>query len=236
MGLDGVELVMAFEESFGITIPDEVAEKMLTPRQVTDYIMNRLGEAGAEEDRACLNQRAFHVLRRSFMKVLLIPRKSFRPKTPLKGLLPLRNPQKPFLMNRKRGWRRLQEDSGFFFPELTRSVPCLLFMAIAAVSMLAYGLFPAAWQTENSIWIRLLFSTAVLCMVETFSRPLKRQFPKGCQTVGELIQYVSSRYSYRLGKWRREEVAGFVRQIIVEQMGTDRFTEDSRFVEDIGIG
>ena len=39
--LDMVELVMAFEEEFGIEIPDEDAEKILTVQNVMDYIKER---------------------------------------------------------------------------------------------------------------------------------------------------------------------------------------------------
>jgi acyl carrier protein len=43
MGLDTVELVMAFEERFGIRIPDEDASDLTTPRRVTDYIFGKVG-------------------------------------------------------------------------------------------------------------------------------------------------------------------------------------------------
>ena len=36
--LDTVELVMAFEEEFGLEIPDEAAEKLTTVGKVIDYI------------------------------------------------------------------------------------------------------------------------------------------------------------------------------------------------------
>ncbi len=36
--LDTVELVMAFEESFGVEIPDEDAEKMRTVKDAIDYV------------------------------------------------------------------------------------------------------------------------------------------------------------------------------------------------------
>lgn len=36
--LDTVELVMAFEEEFGIEIPDDAAEKILTIKDAIDFI------------------------------------------------------------------------------------------------------------------------------------------------------------------------------------------------------
>jgi acyl carrier protein len=38
--LDTVELVMAFEEEFGMEIPDEEAEKLQTVRDAITYIQN----------------------------------------------------------------------------------------------------------------------------------------------------------------------------------------------------
>jgi acyl carrier protein len=36
--LDTVELIMAFEEEFGVEIPDDEAEKIKTVKDVVDYI------------------------------------------------------------------------------------------------------------------------------------------------------------------------------------------------------
>ena len=40
--LDTVELIMQFEEEFGIEIPDEDAESLLSVGQAVDYITNKL--------------------------------------------------------------------------------------------------------------------------------------------------------------------------------------------------
>ena len=40
--LDTVELIMQFEEEFGIEIPDEEAENLLSVGQAVDYISNKL--------------------------------------------------------------------------------------------------------------------------------------------------------------------------------------------------
>jgi len=44
--LDIVELVMAFEEEFGIEIPDEAAEKISKVQEAVDYIEAHQGSSG----------------------------------------------------------------------------------------------------------------------------------------------------------------------------------------------
>ena len=41
--LDTVELIMQFEEEFGIEIPDNDAENLLSVKQAVDYITEKLG-------------------------------------------------------------------------------------------------------------------------------------------------------------------------------------------------
>ena len=41
--LDIVELVMAFEEEFGVEIPDDAAEKIATVKDAVDYIEQNKG-------------------------------------------------------------------------------------------------------------------------------------------------------------------------------------------------
>ena len=42
--LDLVELIMAMEEKFDISIPDEDAEKIVTVQNAIDYIKNAMGD------------------------------------------------------------------------------------------------------------------------------------------------------------------------------------------------
>ena len=49
MGLDSVELIIAWEEAFGITITDEEAARMLTPRDVIELIAARRADLVRDE-------------------------------------------------------------------------------------------------------------------------------------------------------------------------------------------
>ena len=44
--LDQVELIMAFEEKFGLEIPDAEAEKLVTVGTAIEYLENKLTEKG----------------------------------------------------------------------------------------------------------------------------------------------------------------------------------------------
>ena len=55
MGLDTVELVMAFEEEFGVEIPDDDAERIVTVGDARDFIVGKLRER-AEDPEAVLSR------------------------------------------------------------------------------------------------------------------------------------------------------------------------------------
>lgn len=61
MGLDLVEMVMRIEEEFEITIPDEVAETLVTPRAVIDYLMT-IPEINEKRSREQVRQVVFMIV------------------------------------------------------------------------------------------------------------------------------------------------------------------------------
>ncbi len=48
--LDTVELVMAFEENFGVEIPDEDAEQLTTVQEIVDYIDEKQKQEEKEQE------------------------------------------------------------------------------------------------------------------------------------------------------------------------------------------
>ena len=84
MGLDSVEIVMGWEEEFGIAIPDEDAQKIFTPRQATDYVFGRVRQQAATE---CIRQQAFFRLRRGLGESKADLRSRVSPDTLLRNLV-----------------------------------------------------------------------------------------------------------------------------------------------------
>ncbi len=80
MGLDGVEILMAAEEAFGIEIPDKVAESLFTPGALIDFIAQQVDAVPTDRRYA---QRLFYRLRRGFRTQIPAPVARFDPKLPL---------------------------------------------------------------------------------------------------------------------------------------------------------
>ena len=86
MGLDSVELILAWEETFGIPITDAEAEAMFTTRQIVDRIFQKV-RSNLPEDQGCLSMRVFFRLRKAFEEKG-IPRHKVRPEVKVSSLLP----------------------------------------------------------------------------------------------------------------------------------------------------
>jgi hypothetical protein len=80
MGLDAVELVMAWEDAFGIDIPDAAAAVMYTPNHAIDYIALRLG---ARRAGPCRTRSTFLRVRDALAAELGLPPRAIHPASPL---------------------------------------------------------------------------------------------------------------------------------------------------------
>jgi acyl carrier protein len=85
MGLDSVELVMAWEEVFGVSVSDSVASQMRTTCDAIEYFYGQLPHAA---DERCLTQRTFYLLRRALIEATSMPHRQVTPTARLKQLLP----------------------------------------------------------------------------------------------------------------------------------------------------
>jgi hypothetical protein len=86
MGLDVVEILMGWERAFEISISDDEAVTLRTPRAATDLIARKLA-ATDSPSQACFTLRAFHRLRTSIASVTSVNRQRIRPSARLKDLV-----------------------------------------------------------------------------------------------------------------------------------------------------
>ena len=229
MGLDLVELVIRFEDAFGVAIPDKVAADLVTPRKVTDYVSSQLLES---RKRSCLTQQAFYFIRGKFVPALSISRRDFKPDTRLEDLVPSDR--------RREVWARMTSEIGpSAIPDLAR--PSWLVSFLSAVT-LATLVFVAGYALKDSAGGSISFFIG-LCAAflvgyggALVTRPWKQNFRRGYRRVGDLATYISvHRPHYFKKEWTREHVAQVVREIIVDETGVNDFTEDSDFIKDMHL-
>ena len=233
MGLDSVELVMAVEEKFGISIPDEEASEIRTVGDLHRCVTRKIAIASKS---SCLTQRAFHRLRRAAMQLFRTPRSEFRPDTKLASILPGGA--------RRQTWRRLQAAVGATkWPDLKLSWLGVA-LALALVLVLPWGFF--SYSSGVLRWNILVSALAAFGLfifmaraTKTLTRPFQTQFGQGISTVRDLTYYVVAQNPELVGvdraTWTDDESWELLVTVIQDQTGVKEFTKESRIVDDLGI-
>jgi acyl carrier protein len=236
MGMDGVELVMATEEAFGITITDAEAEEIRTPGQLVALVEGKLDTS---TEPSCRSRRAFFILRRALITGLGVKRPEISPQTKLAALFMEADVSRP--------WETLRLTLGASaWPKLEVSATVQNYVWLGSLivsSMLATGTFglvktlseSIAWWLLNTALLTLILGSLGLSWL-----PLpKKALPVTRQTVGDLARFLTANDPGLLAappEWSHERIALKVREIVGEVLGCeDRYREDARFVEDLGM-
>lgn len=223
MGLDGVELVMEFEDEFGIQIPDDAAEKMPTVGDVTEFVYAELRRT-LPQAKSCLTSRSFYKLRQGLVKLLSVPRRDITPKTELEHLIPIEH--------RREIWRRLLSQ-GLRLPSLERSSVTVLTASLIVI-VCAGGL---SVMLHDS-WF-LLTTLPLWFVASLVTKPLAVFVPGNCRTISDLVMYCTSMNKSEITDApSRRDILYKIKVITSEQLGIpiDKIAEDSNFSEDLGIG
>lgn len=218
MGLDSVELVMAFEETFGVTISDAEAVKCETPADVIAVVLGKIQTSGMN---GCLSQRGFYVLRRALTEKLGIDRRAVTLDTGVRSLFPGKSD--PEL------WESLKSATkARSWPALVRPrwlVGCLWLLTGAVL----IGLFQMT-SPEVALAGALISGIAGVLLTSRF----ENQIPAAYSGVRDLVPFAitSSEVS-----WSPEDVARQVKQIVMNQLGVseEMYREDAHFVHDFGM-
>jgi hypothetical protein len=89
---------------------------------------------------------------------------------------------------------------------------------------------------STSFLFGLFAAIAVAYGGAVVSRPLQRNFRKGCESAGELAKYlvVHNPGSFKQ-EWTREQIAEVVKEIVIDETAFKDFTEDSHFIKDMHL-
>jgi acyl carrier protein len=231
MGLDGVELVMNVEETFGFSIPDGDAVGLVTVGELYDYILEHRFKGRQD---GCLTSVAFYKLRCALTSVLGIARSNVRVSSELTAIIPNR---------RRRIWRSLQKAIGLRLPKLVRPVPvwatsiAVSFVFVIAIFILLFGRQGVGGAVNGALVT--LFACSFVFYQGT--KPLAVAFQSKFATVGGLTKcIVQMNYGTIFDGCQRaseDDIWRVLREIIVEQLGVppEHVTKEARFVEDLGI-
>lgn len=226
MGLDTVELVIATERAFEISISDEEAARIATVRDLAEYVYSKVPHANS---RVCLTQRAFHRLRRAARAGLGVRRDNVRPSTRLDEMLPLRG--------RIEDWNRLKDAIGMpEWPTLRRSRQTV--MSIAAASATT-ALAAAALAPAFNLGAAIVGGIMTWTLLAGATKSLRLHFAAPLQTIGQLAEFVATHAGAPLvcdkGGWTHEQVRLTVRKLVADQLGIEpTFSDDARIVDDLG--
>jgi acyl carrier protein len=222
MGLDGVELILALEEEFGIEIADEDAFSIETVREMADYIYLKVKDRKGDcwdikiAESECLETIA------NFADMGAAELVEFNQK--LNELFPLGL--------RKKKWENLRialNVGRYCWPALTR--PIFLKFAIFALSLLLFFIGAHLYSFILSAFVTVPFFIFLIII----TIPFRVAFPLGIVTVRDLFNVYYS--PYRRGRVSYDFIMKRVKEITVEQLGVspEDVTEEARFIKDLGF-
>ena len=229
MGLDGVELVMALEEAFGLELTSDEVVKAMTPRLIGDAIFSKLQSTN---QKTCQSQRAFYILRKTFMRKFGLRRAEVTPDMLFRSLVA--QEQEALIWNdlkssvKARSWPSLALPP--WLHTLMKTSTCAVFIA---VFFLFWNLVPVG--LKNAVILGVLAMIAFNIIGARATRRFKTRIPSRYQRIRDIVPFAVTSDEI---KWTREQVSAVVKQIVQEQLGIsdEKYWEDAHFVNDFGMG
>jgi acyl carrier protein len=225
MGLDGVELIMAGEETFGIQIPDEDACAITTPGQFADCVMRFVNTGKAP----CFSQSRFYLLRSALINTFGVPRERIRPHTPLRDFIKNDHTREDWL-----ALRQTLRAEGLGLPELQHQYPRWLPFVHWGIPIA--GAIPFIFLKIHLLGVFAVFLSLLILTSIVLYGPEGKHIPARFQTVASLIPCLGSiRKTDKQTVWTRESVLATIVFLTHEQLGVpiDDISEHSRFYDDL---
>ncbi len=230
MGLDTVELMMDVEESFGIKIPDDAAQQIVTVGDLFEFIKTQteLAPAGTS-----LTAATFYDIRQGFQDLGIS--EHFAPSTELRKITPERK--------RRSFWANLSRAANLKFPDLVRpSWLVRLNTVITFAASLLIALIASGQDVKGTIFAMTLIAFLVVFgfITAILTKPCATRFAPNFSTFRGLTERVlalnASTQKKKHGPMGPDDIWVILRDLIVIQIGVnaDEVTPNASFVTDLG--
>jgi acyl carrier protein len=232
MGLDSIELIMEFEKTFGIEIPDADAEKLTTVGSVYDYIYSRVQ---SEQTNRCTTQIVFYRLCKYCTRRFNIARHEFTPLIDLNSIFPFEN--------RREEYKAFSNSIELETPALTLSNRLDSLLNTIGTLLIGGGLLVALILTiffNYSNWFFLLpvIGFGITIIVSTLLNSSRIYINPG--TVGD-FSYKLVALNYTLlsdnNKFNKQEIIAVINQVIIDKIGVaiEEISPEKSFTDDLGV-
>lgn len=235
MGLDGVELIMKVEKTFGIHIPDREAEQILTVGDLHETVWRHLEGKFSDAHKVCKSQALFYKFRQGVIDTFQLQRQDFRPNASMNDIFPLQN--------RREVYTSFARTHQLQLPALELTQPLSSFLICLGLISILGGLACALiliWFFDFNSWALLIpvagialtwITSSVLNPFRTVIMPASvRQFTQ---------QVLAMNYAIAMSEKgvNRSEVEAVINHIIVDVscVEPEEITPEKKLGDDLGI-
>ena len=175
MGLGLVELVMDVEDTFGVSLPEEVLGEVRTAGDLYDVMRERVV---VDQEATCVSAAVFYRLRRELCGALGVERAQIRPTTPVLSLATARD--------WPRVRRRVLQKLGVIEPPTPRP-QWLVWVLATGVFALVMGVVVAGTYHPWLAWLFLGVIVSLVILLDGWTSPRPVAATRANETVGELV-------------------------------------------------
>ncbi len=235
MGLDGVELIMKVEKTFGINIPDQEAEKIITVGDLHDAVWKHLEGKYSEASKACKSQALFYKLRQGVIETFQLSRQDFRPNMPMNDIFPEQN--------RKQVYNSFAQTYQLQLPNLELTPSWASFLTYVGLASILGGLACSLillFFFDFTNWVLLIPVAGMVLtwIISTLLNPMRTHIAPA--SVRQFTQQVFAlNYATIIDDKgvSRKEVEMVIDHIIIDVAGVEpeEVIPGARFTDDLGI-
>jgi acyl carrier protein len=234
MGLELVEIVMAVENHFGISISEEEWINIRTPGHLMTYVENTVNISKSKQT-SCATQASFYKIRRMLVTKYEYNRNTITPNLTLASILP--NESKEIFLSGLLEKLGIKNGPTLHFTERFER---LVFYPFAFVFLVCFVTIGSQFNFAIGLVIALCLSWLPGQIICEFSNNKRTVLNPPDFTLGDLsyllIAKENKESNQKQVEWSKAKIEQDIRAIITEVLGINSFKNEDDFIDDLGAG